>query len=130
MIADGYARAKADGADIAIFPELMICRAIRRKNLVLRPTVIEDCRKACEATWPPTLGLAPALCSPLAVRETTESLQCSAVDGSRRKFKHVRLKHAFCELWTCLMNAGFLRRGGRYQRPSSFGVIKIGLADL
>ena len=46
-IADGYARARADGADIVVFPELVIL-GYPPEDLVLRPTVQEDCRKACE----------------------------------------------------------------------------------
>ena len=46
-IAAGYARAKVDGADIVVFPELMIL-GYPPEDLVLRPTVQEDCRKACQ----------------------------------------------------------------------------------
>lgn len=89
-IADGYKRAKADGADIAVFPELVIL-GYPPEDLVLRPTVVEDCRKACErlaeltADGPALLLTAPWL--------EHGNIFNAAVWMEAGKIKHLRFKH-------------------------------------
>ncbi len=89
-IAEGYARAKADGADIAIFPELMIL-GYPPEDLVLRPTVIEDCRKACERLAAATLD-GPALLTTSPWQEHG-NLYNAALWMEAGAIQHVRLKH-------------------------------------
>ena len=89
-IADGYARAKADGADIAVFPELVIL-GYPPEDLVLRPTVQDDCRKACERLAALTSdGPALLTTSPWVVAGTLYNAALWMEDGA---IKHVRLKH-------------------------------------
>ncbi|MEM7728457.1 MAG: NAD+ synthase [Pseudomonadota bacterium] len=89
-IAEGYARAKADGADIAVFPELMII-GYPPEDLVLRPTVQDDCRKACERLAALTAD-GPAL---LTTSPWVESgtLYNAALWMEGGEIRHVRYKH-------------------------------------
>lgn len=90
MIEAGYARAKSDGADIAIFPELMII-GYPPEDLVLRPTVIEDCRKACLRLAAKTVdGPTILLTSPWQVEG---QLYNAALWLESGEIKHIRLKH-------------------------------------
>lgn len=86
----GYARAKTDGADIAIFPELMII-GYPPEDLVLRPTVIEDCRKACLRLAAKTVG-GPTilLTSPW---QMEGQLYNAALWLEAGEIKHIRAKH-------------------------------------
>ncbi len=89
-IAEGYARAKADGVDIVVFPELVIL-GYPPEDLVLRPTVQDDCRKACERLAKLTEG-GPALLttSPWVIEDTLYNAGLWMEDGA---VKHIRLKH-------------------------------------
>ena len=89
-IADGYARAKTDHAEIAIFPELMII-GYPPEDLVLRPTVVEDCRKACERLAATTID-GPALLTTSPWREHG-NLYNAALWMEAGEIRHVRLKH-------------------------------------
>lgn len=85
-----YERAKTDGADIAIFPELMII-GYPPEDLVLRPTVIDDCRKACARLAAKTIdGPALLLTSPW---QMDGQLYNAALWMEAGKIKHVRTKH-------------------------------------
>ncbi|WP_298912876.1 NAD+ synthase [uncultured Algimonas sp.] len=89
-MADDYARAKADGADLAIFPELMIL-GYPPEDLVLRPTVQDDCRKAClrlaglTADGPAILTTAPWV--------DDGQLYNAALWMEAGEIKHIRYKH-------------------------------------
>lgn len=86
----GYARAKTDGADVAIFPELMII-GYPPEDLVLRPTVVDDCRKACVRLSEKTVdGPALLLTAPWHV---DGKLYNAALWMEAGKIKHIRLKH-------------------------------------
>lgn len=86
----GYDRAKTDGADIAIFPELMIL-GYPPEDLVLRPTVQDDCRKACERLAGLTKdGPAILTTAPWVVAGTLYNAALWMESGD---IKHVRLKH-------------------------------------
>ena len=87
-IAAGYQRAKEDGADIAVFPELMIL-GYPPEDLVLRPTVIEDCRKACERLAALTVE-GPALLTTSPWLEHG-NLYNAALWMESGKIKHIRL---------------------------------------
>lgn len=89
-IAAGYQRAKEDGADIAVFPELMIL-GYPPEDLVLRPTVIEDCRKACERLAALTVE-GPALLTTSPWLEHG-NLYNAALWMESGEIKHIRLKH-------------------------------------
>ena len=89
-ILEGYKRAKADDADIAVFPELMIL-GYPPEDLVLRPSVIEDCRKACERLAEKTDG-GPALLTTSPWQEHG-NLYNAALWMEDGKIKHIRLKH-------------------------------------
>lgn len=89
-ILEGYERAKADGADIAVFPELMIL-GYPPEDLVLRPSVIEDCRKACERLAKETEG-GPALLTTSPWQEHG-NLYNAALWMDAGEIKHIRLKH-------------------------------------
>ncbi|GHA83406.1 NAD+ synthase [Algimonas arctica] len=90
MIETGYARAKSDGADIAIFPELMII-GYPPEDLVLRPTVIEDCRRACQRLAAKTVdGPTILLTTPWRM---DDKLYNAALWLEEGEIKHVRLKH-------------------------------------
>lgn len=121
-IAEGYARAKADGADIAIFPELMIL-GYPPEDLVLRPTVIEDCRKACERLATATLE-GPALLTTSPWQEHG-NLYNAALWMEAGAIQHVRLKHH-------LPNYGVFDEARVFSRgplpaPIEFRGYKIGL---
>lgn len=121
-IAEGYARAKADGADIAIFPELMIL-GYPPEDLVLRPTVIEDCRKACERLAAATLD-GPALLTTSPWQEHG-NLYNAALWMEAGAIQHVRLKHH-------LPNYGVFDEARVFSRgplpaPIEFRGYKIGL---
>ena len=89
-IADGYARAKTDGADIAVFPELVIL-GYPPEDLVLRPTVQDDCRKACERLAGLTAdGPAMLLTSPWVEHG---NLYNAALWMEGGEIRHVRFKH-------------------------------------
>lgn len=86
----GYARAKSDGADVAIFPELMII-GYPPEDLVLRPTVVDDCAKAClRLAAKTTAGPALLLTAPWRV---DGKLYNAALWMEAGEIKHVRLKH-------------------------------------
>ncbi|GLQ19179.1 NAD+ synthase [Algimonas porphyrae] len=85
-----YARAKSDGVDIAVFPELMIL-GYPPEDLVLRPTVIDDCRKACERLAGKTTD-GPALLTTSPWLDHG-NLYNAALWMEAGKIKHVRLKH-------------------------------------
>lgn len=89
-IAEGYQRAKEDGADIAVFPELMIL-GYPPEDLVLRPTVVEDCRKACERLAALTED-GPALLTTSPWIEH-DNLYNAALWMEAGGIKHIRLKH-------------------------------------
>jgi NAD+ synthase len=122
MIEAGYERAKLDGADIAIFPELMII-GYPPEDLVLRPTVIEDCRKACLRLAAKTVdGPTILLTSPWQVEG---QLYNAALWLESGEIKHVRLKHH-------LPNYGVFDEARVFSRgplphPIEFRGISIGL---
>jgi NAD+ synthase len=89
-ILDAYQKAKADDADIVIFPELMIV-GYPPEDLVLRPTVAEDCRKACERLAKATEG-GPALLttSPWMDEGKLYNAALWMEDGA---IAHIRFKH-------------------------------------
>ena len=89
-IVDGYERAKADRADIAVFPELMIL-GYPPEDLVLRPTVIDDCRKACERLAKLTMD-GPALLTTTPWLEHG-NLYNAAIWMEGGEIKHLRFKH-------------------------------------
>ncbi|MEL6416193.1 MAG: nitrilase-related carbon-nitrogen hydrolase, partial [Pseudomonadota bacterium] len=89
-IADGYDRAKAGGVDIAVFPELVIL-GYPPEDLVLRPTVQEDCRKACERLAELTAdGPAMLFTSPWVEHGKLYNAALWMEDGA---IKHIRFKH-------------------------------------
>lgn len=90
LIAASYARARSDGADIAIVPELMII-GYPPEDLVLRPTVIDDCRKACLRLADQTSG-GPALLL-TCPWQIEGQLYNAALWMEAGEIKHVRLKH-------------------------------------
>lgn len=89
-IAGAYERAHEDGADIAVFPELMIL-GYPPEDLVLRPSVIEDCRKACERLAAKTAdGAAILTTTPWLERG---NLYNAAIWMEAGEIKHLRFKH-------------------------------------
>ncbi len=89
-IADGYARAKKGEADIAVFPELVIL-GYPPEDLVLRPTVQEDCRKACERLAALTAdGPAMLFTAPWVEHGKLYNAALWMEDG---EIKHIRFKH-------------------------------------
>jgi NAD+ synthase len=118
----GYARAKSDGADIAIFPELMII-GYPPEDLVLRPTVIDDCRKACLRLAEKTLNGPTILLTTPWLQD--DKLYNAALWLESGEIKHIRLKHH-------LPNYGVFDEARVFSRgplpyPIDFKSISIGL---
>ena len=122
MIADGYARAKTGKADIAVFPELVIL-GYPPEDLVLRPTVQADCRKACErlaaltAEGPAMLFTAPWMDDGM--------LYNAALWMEQGEIKHVRYKHHLPNYGVFDEARVFVR--GPLPAPISFKGVTIGL---
>ena len=89
LIAEQYKRVKAD-ADIVVFPELVIL-GYPPEDLVLRPTVQDDCRKACERLAALTQGGPPLLLTSPWVENG--ELHNSALWLEGGEIRHVRHKH-------------------------------------
>ena len=121
-IGTAYTRAKAAGADIAVFPELVIL-GYPPEDLVLRPTVQDDCRKACERLAAMTQG-GPAmlLTSPWVDDGTLYNAALWMEDGAIR---HLRYKHHLPNYGVFDEARVFAR--GPLPAPITFRGVRIGL---